>query len=129
MAVLDTNVLVRHFTHDDPELGERATRYLAEAGAGELLLTDVVLAEMAIVLERYYQQPRPDVAAAMRALLAAPQVVVADAATLGRATDLYEGGSAFVDAYVVAVAERVSQAVASFDRRIARGSRVRRVEP
>jgi predicted nucleic-acid-binding protein len=128
-AVLGTSVLVRHFTHDDPVLGRRATEYLAAAGHRELLLTDVVLTETVIVLERYYQQARADIAQAVRSVLAAPQIAVADSAALSRATDLYEAGSAFVDAYCVAVAEREGVGVASFDRRIARDSSVRRIEP
>ena len=48
-AFLDTNVLVRHVTGDPPELAERATRFLATAE--DLLLPDLILAEVAYVLE------------------------------------------------------------------------------
>lgn len=129
MAVLDSSVLVRHFTHDPPDLGRRATAYLEAASAGQLLLTDVVVSETAVVLQLYYRQSRTAVARALRALLAAPQIVVADRKLLARTTDLYESGSSFVDAYVVAIAERESAPVASFDRRITRGSGAVRVEP
>lgn len=128
-AVVDTSVLVRHFTHDDPVLGARATAYLGRAGPGELILADTVLAEMVVVLERYYRQPRATITRAVRALLSAPQAAVGDLATLHRAVDLFEGGSSFVDAYAVAVAEREGCAIASFDRRISRRSQVERIEP
>jgi uncharacterized protein len=128
-AVVDTSVLVRHFTHDDPVLGQRATNYLANAGVGELIVTEVVLAEMVVVLERYYRQLRPDITQVIRSLITAPQISTADSATLSRAADLYEGGSAFVDAYVVAVAERERCSVASFDKQITRRSGVQRIEP
>jgi predicted nucleic-acid-binding protein len=128
-AVLDTSVLVRHFTHDDPVLGRRASQYLARANDRELILTDVVLAEMVVVLERYYRQTRTKISQAVRSLLAAPQIAVSDIVVVSRAADLYEGGSAFVDAHAVAVAEREGCGVASFDRRIVRRTKVLRIEP
>lgn len=128
-TVLDTNILVRHFTHDDPVLGRRATDFIARAADRELILTDVVAAELAIVLERYYKAARPAVATAIRSLLGASQVQTVDAQTLSRAVDLYEGDRAFVDAYALAVAERERCAIVSFDRRIARRTHVERIEP
>ncbi len=128
-AVLDTNVLVRHFTHDDAVLGRRATDFIARAAPQDLVVTDVVVAELVVVLERYYKQPRSAVTEAVRSLLSAPQVSTVDVATLSRAVDLYEDGRAFVDAYVLAVAEREGCGVASFDRRIARRTTIERVEP
>lgn len=128
-AVLDTSILVRHFTHDDAVLGARASAYLASAGPKELLLTDVVAADTAIVLERYYRQPRPTITRALRSLIAAPQMSVPNAQVLSRAVDLYEAGASIVDALAVATAEGESCDLASFDRRITRGTRVRRIEP
>ena len=48
-AFVDTNVLVRHLTGDPPAQAARATRYLQDAD--ELLLPDLILAEVAYVLE------------------------------------------------------------------------------
>ncbi len=67
-AFIDTNVLIRHLTGDPPELAARATRYLA--GADELLLPDLILAEVAYVLESFYETPRAQVATTLRAVLA-----------------------------------------------------------
>jgi hypothetical protein len=55
-AFLDTNVLVRHLTGDPPAQGAKATRAL-QAG-DELLLADLILAELAYVLESFYETPR-----------------------------------------------------------------------
>lgn len=128
-AVLDTNVLVRHFTHDDPVLGKRATDFIAGAAPRGLILTDVVVAELAVVLQHYYKQPRPAIAEAVRSLLSAPQIATIDAETLTRAVDLYESERAFVDAYALAIAERERCGIVSFDRRIARRTGIERVEP
>ena len=128
-AFLDTNVLVRHLTGDPPEQARRATRYLEHADT--LLLPDLVLAEVAYVLESYYQAPRPQVAEALRAILAFRAIRVVDGPLLLRAVELYEmQGLDCADAYLVASAERTGiGVVASFDHAIDRVRTVRREEP
>jgi predicted nucleic acid-binding protein len=128
-AFLDTNVLVRHLTGDPPDLAVRATRYLA--AADELLLPDVILAEVAYVLESFYETPRAQVATTLRAVLAFPAIRAIDADLLQRAVEVYEVHRLdFADAYLVASAERTGVGViASFDRSIDRVTTVRREEP
>ncbi len=128
-AFLDTNVLVRHLTGDPPALAARATRFLAEAD--ELLLTDLVLAEMVYVLESYYEVERTRVAELARAVVAFPAVLVADEGLALRAVEVYEVDRLdFAEAYLVACAERTGVgAVATFDRSVDRVGTVRRIEP
>lgn len=128
-AFVDTNVLIRHLTGDPPELAARATRYLGVAD--ELLLPDLILAEVAYVLESFYEVPRAQVATTLRAVLAYPAIRVLDADLLQRAVEVYEIHRLdFADAYLVASAERTGIGViASFDRSIDRVATVRREEP
>lgn len=128
-AFVDTNVLVRHLTGDPPELAARATRFLA--GADELLLPDLILAEVAYVLESYYETPPAQVATTLRAVLGFPAIRVLDVDLLQRAVEVYEVHRLdFADAYLVASAERTGIGViASFDRSIDRVTTVRREEP
>jgi predicted nucleic acid-binding protein len=128
-AFVDTNVLVRHLTGDPPEQAARATRYLA--AADEMLLPDLILAEVAYVLESFYEVPRIQVATTLRAVLAFPAIRVLDADLLQRAVEVYEVHRLdFADAYLVACAERTGIGViASFDRSIDRVTTVRREEP
>jgi predicted nucleic acid-binding protein len=128
-AFVDTNILVRHLTGDPPAQARRATRYLENAD--ELLLADLIAAEVVYVLESYYDAPRGQVAETLRAILAYPAVRVVDADLLQRAIELYEVHRLdFADAYIVASAERTGVgAVASFDRAIGRAGTVRRDEP
>lgn len=128
-AFVDTNVLVRHLTGDPPELAARATRYLA--AADELLLPDLILADVACVLESFYETPRAQVATTLRAVLAFPAIRVLDADLLQRAVEVYEvHGLDFADAYLVASAERTGIGViASFDRSTDRVTTVRREDP
>ena len=128
-AFLDTNILVRHFTGDPPELAARATRYLADAD--DLLWPDVIVAETIYVLESFYQVERTQVADTIRAALAFPAIQVVDQELLLRAVEVYEVERIdFAEAYLVASAERSDiRAVASFDRSIDRVTTVRRIEP
>ncbi len=128
-AFVDTNVLVRHLTGDPPAQAARATRYLQHAD--ELLLPDFILAEVAYVLESFYETPRPQVAETLRAVLAFPAIRVVDPELLQRAVEVYDVHRLdFADAYLVASAERSGVGVVtSFDRSIDRVGTVRREEP
>lgn len=128
-AFVDTNILVRHLTGDPPDQAARASRFLA--AADELLLADLVVAEVVYVLESFYEVPRPRVAELVRAIIAFPAMVVLDPAMLLRALEVYETDRLdFAEAYLVAQAERSGVGVvASFDKAIDRVATVRRVEP
>jgi predicted nucleic acid-binding protein len=128
-AFVDTNVLVRHLTGDPPEQAERARRLLS--GGDQLLLPDLVLAELVYVLESFYELPRTRVAELARAVVAFPAIEVADEPALLRALEVYEVHRLdFADAYLVAEAEISGvNAVASFDKAIERVPTVRRVKP
>ena len=128
-AFVDTNILIRHLTGDPPDQAARATRYLA--GADELLLPDLILAEVAYVLESFYETPRAQVATTLRAVMAYRAIRVLDADLLQRAVEVYDVHRLdFADAYLVASAERTGiGVVASFDRSIDRVGTVRREEP
>ena len=128
-AFVDTNVLIRHLTGDPPSQAAGATRYLQRAD--ELLLTDLIVAEVAYVLDSFYEAPRAQVAEALRALLAFPAINVVDRELLQRTVEVYDVDRLdFADAYLVASAERTGVGVvASFDRSIDRVGTVRREEP
>ena len=128
-AFVDTNVLIRHLTGDPPAQARRATRFLEHAD--ELLLADLILAEVAYVLESFYELRRAQVADTLRAILAFPSIRVLDGELLHRSVEVYEVHRLdFADAYLVASAERTGIGViASFDRSIDRVTTVRREEP
>lgn len=110
-------------------MAARATAFLA--GANELLLADLIVAETIYVLESFYQAPRSQVADAMRSLLAMDSVVAVDPALLLRAVEVYEMDRLdFAEAYLVAQAESTGvRDIASFDKAIDRVKTIRRIEP
>ncbi len=117
-AFVDTNVLVRHLTGDPPGQAASATRYLSKAD--DLLLPDLILAEVAYVLESYYEVSRAQVAETLRAVLAFPAIRVADAELLQRTVEVYDVHRLdFADAYLAAVATVAGPPqIASFDERL-----------
>ncbi|HET7572658.1 MAG TPA: type II toxin-antitoxin system VapC family toxin [Gaiellaceae bacterium] len=128
-AFLDTNVLIRHLTGEPPAQARRATAFLRRAE--ELLLPDLIVAEVVYVLESFYEVERARVAELVRAIIGYPAIRVVDEPLLLRALEVYELGRLdFADAYLVACAEASGVgAIASFDRGIDRVAAVRRVEP
>ena len=128
---LDTNVLVRHLTGDPPALARRATVLLSSASAGDLLVADLVVAELVYVLESVYDLTRPAVAVAIQAVLTFPAVRVADPELLLRAVEVYETGRLdFAEAYLVASAERSGVgSVVSFDKELRRATSITWIQP
>ncbi len=128
-AFLDTNVLIRHLTGDPPTRARRARAFLATAD--ELLVPDLIVAEVVYVLESFYEVDRGRVAELVRAVIGFPAVVVVDAPLLLRALEVYEIERIdFAEAYLVASAEASGvKTIASFDRSIDRIVTVQRIEP
>jgi len=126
---LDANVLIRHLTGDPPAQARRATAFLA--AADELLVPDLIVAEVVFVLESFYEVERKRVAELVRAVIGFPAIVVVDAPLLLRALEVYEVDRIdFAEAYLVASAEATGvETIASFDRSIDRVPTVRRIEP
>lgn len=126
---LDTNVLIRHLTGDPPRHSRRATAFLERAD--ELLVADLIVAEVVYVLESFYEVKRQRVAELVRAIIGFPAIVVVDEPLLLRALEVYEVERIdFAEAYLIASAEASGvETIASFDRSIDRVTTVRRIEP
>jgi len=128
-ALLDANVVIRHLTGEPKGQARRATRLLG--GDHELILTDVVLAEIVYVLESFYRLPREEVATTAASLIALPSIVTADPIVLLRALELY--GTLrrdFGEMHLAAMAERLGVGrVVSFDHDLDGVASVERVGP
>ena len=132
--LLDTNVLVRHVSGAPANQSRAATALLKGADDGDLLLTDVHIAEFVWVLQSsIYQADRQTISAALEAILALPAISVANPSLLQDAIDIYlQRAMNWTDAYLIASARAVKATdVVSFDRFDARidGLGVRRVDP
>ncbi len=126
---IDTNILIRHLTGDPPELAARATTFLEEAD--ELLLPDLIVAEIVYVLESFYEVPVGEVASLVRSVMAFDAIRTLDSALLLRSLEVYSTHRIdFAQAYLVASAESSDlRDIFSFDRSIDRVPTVNRIEP
>ena len=143
-TLVDTNVLVRHLTGDPPEMAAAATRFLAEAD--DLLVVDLVIAEVVYVLESFYRVERARVAELVRSIVAFDAIRVQDEGLILRSIEIYEEHRLdYAEAYLCGCAEPLrthsrlarvpsgpgtaGSSVASFDRSIDRVATIIRVEP
>lgn len=131
MIALDTNVLVRFLTQDDPEQGRRATAVIAGCTAAEPgFIAREVMVELVWVLERAYRLPRAEIARAVEGLLESEDLAVEAAERVGLAVHRYRTqGQGFSDMMIALAAEDAGcAALLTFDRRLARFESVRMVD-
>ena len=95
MRAIDTNVLVRYLTGDEPEQAARARTAIE---AGDVFVSTTVLLESEWVLRSVYGFAGGKVAVALRAFAGLPGVSVENPALLSKALTLAEKGMDFADA-------------------------------
>ena len=73
-VVIDTNLLVRYLTDDEPQKAEAVDVLLNGAGKGEIkiLIPSVVIAELVWVLESFYKMTADDITELVEAILNTP---------------------------------------------------------
>ena len=128
MRAVDTNIVVRYLTGDEPE---QAARARAAVGAGDIFVSTTVLLESEWVLRSVYSFPGNQVAAALRAFSGLPGVSVQEATLVSEALDLAEMGMDFADALHLGAAAGCDTLL-TFDRRFietARNASIRVTEP
>lgn len=103
MIALDTNVLVRYLTQDDPAQFRKAAREIdAAVRRGErLLICPVVLCELVWVLTRGYGYSRPDVAGVLHELLSTAQFEFSEQDAVSSAADDYARGNGDFADYLI----------------------------
>ena len=118
MRAVDTNVVVRFLTGDQPEQAARARDVFR---AGQVFVSTTVLLESDWVLRSVYGFTSPEVAAALRALAGLPGVAVESPALLGQALDRTAQGLDFADALHLGAAARC-ESMLTFDQRFIRAA-------
>lgn len=129
----DTNVLIRLLTDDPLAQAQAAEATLDAAGTGQVMviLTDVVIAELAYVLTSVYELRHHQAADRIRAVVDLPGVHVADPEVVRAALTLWSVRKIdFADAYLAALAASTADAgVLSFDRDFDDVEDVIRIDP
>jgi predicted nucleic-acid-binding protein len=111
MIGLDTNILVRYLTQDDPVQSPKATeiveRRLTEENPG--FVSIVAMVETVWVLDRAYHLATHEIAAAVERMLQADVLVVENEQEVFTAMiALKEGQGSFADAVIAALGARAS---------------------
>jgi predicted nucleic acid-binding protein len=115
-AVLDTSVLVRYLTRDDPAKADAARAFMSAAAEASLLFPSVAAAELGFVLLRVYRWPPSAVAAAIRAVVTHPAVDAPETGVWLDVADDIDSGRGLVDAYLMRAAlESGAPTLISFD--------------
>lgn len=124
-AIIDTNLLVRYLTEDDPSKANDVKRLLLKAAQGEMLLLipSVVIAELVWVLQGFYKLDRSEIVPLLNAILQTSGVEVSDKAVVSDAIAIYGNKTIdFIDAWIVAFAKATEvRAVYTFDRKHFKG--------
>lgn len=116
MIALDTNVLLRLLTHDDPAQLAAIERFFAAHPDETFLVSDLVLAETVWTLRAAFRWERPQIAAALRRLAGKPDVEFADRDHVAAALKALEAGGDFADELIVGRArEDGCASLATFD--------------
>lgn len=120
MIAVDTNVLVRYVTNDDPRQAARAVKLLARDE--EIFVAKTVLLELEWVLRAVYELPGKSIHNAVLHILGLPNVHVEDPEQVALALFNYERGLDFADALHLAAKSDV-KAFYTFDGKFARRAR------
>jgi len=124
-AVIDTNLLVRYLTGDDPSKANDVNRLLLKAAQGEirLLIPSVVIAELVWVLQSFYKLERSEIVPLLNAILHTHGVEVSDKTVVSDAISIYRDDAVdFIDAWIVAFAKAAEvRAIYTFDRKHFKG--------
>lgn len=124
MIGLDTNILVRYLTQDDPAQSQRATgiieRQLTEENPG--FISVVTMVEVVWVLDRVYRLAAAEIAAAIEHILETDVLVVQNEQEVFTSMiALKEGRARFSDALIVALGEMAGCSYTlTFDRKALR---------
>jgi len=116
VRAIDTNILVRVLTADDPKQAKAARRVIE---AGDIFIGTTVVLETEWVLRSGYGFGSEQIAAGLRGLFGLVGVAVEETAETAQALDWMSQGMDFADALHLARSSHCS-AFVSFDRKLAK---------
>ncbi|HKD45394.1 MAG TPA: type II toxin-antitoxin system VapC family toxin [Candidatus Angelobacter sp.] len=126
MRAIDTNVLVRLITRDDPAQVAAAERFIV----GGVWVSAIALVEAIWVVSTYYDFSNSGLAEAIEMVLHHPDVTVQDPETVALALDLFRSRPSlgFSDCMVLEAARKAGHLpLGTFDKKLARLDGVERL--
>lgn len=121
MHLIDTNIIVRFLTNDEPKLASQAGSLLGQSVVGSLELTDVIFVEIAFVLISNYQMEKKKLVEAL-ALLIDLESISCDRPLLRETLAIFEAKPiSVVDSYLLAKTSLGRNAkLVTFDKKLAK---------
>ena len=120
-VVIDTNLLVRYLTDDDPKKAKAVDVLLNRAGKGELriLIPSIVVAELVWVLESSYKMIADEIAKLVEAILNTPGIDVQDKRMIKAALSLHRAKQIdLIDAWIIEFAKaKGAKRIYTFDKK------------
>jgi len=128
MIIIDTSVIIRYLTGDDPEKAKKFRSYLRKNKG--LYVSDTVVAETYFALTSFYRFSRSKVLSWLSDLIRHPNIQC-DEGVLKEAIEIATSYNvSFVDAYCAALSrQRTNGKLLSYDKGIGKIAGVTRVEP
>jgi len=102
MTFLDTNVILRYLTWDEPKKAKRCEGLFKRATEGKEILytTTLVITEIIWTLEKFYKLPKSEIVTCVQRILNTPNIHLDEKDILLAAIGLYELKKIdFIDAY------------------------------
>ena len=119
--VIDTNLLVRYLTDDEPQKAKAVDTLLNSAAKGELkiLIPSIVIAELVWVLESFYKMMAEDITGLVEAILNTPGVDTQDKSVIKAALTLYRSKKIdLIDAWIIEFARtKGAKRIYTFDKK------------
>jgi len=120
MTALDTNVILRLLTHDDPGQMAALAKFFAAHPGESYFVPDIVLVEAVWTLRSAFGWKRNQIAVALRRLAAKPDVDFGSRDGVHAAIVAMEAGGDFADQLIVSAAqEHGCTRLATFDAELA----------
>lgn len=116
MIGIDTNLVVRLLTHDDPQQAQYTVKLFEK---NTIFIAKSVLLETEWVLRYTYQFDTHIILNAFKKLLGLPQITVEDPQVISQALQWYETGFDFADALHLASSQRAEK-FATLDKKLVR---------
>ena len=133
MTFLDTNIILRYLTWDDPQKAGRCEMLFKRAAAGKEILytTTLVIAEVIWVLEKAYKLAKSEIVTHVQKILNTPNINIDEQDILLAAIGLYELKNIdFIDAYnAISMETKNINSLYSYDTHFDEIPPLKRLEP
>lgn len=120
---IDTNVLLRFLLNDIPEQADKVADFFHQAKTGKLRLftAQIVIFEIAFILEKYYHFSKEKIIIGIEGLLASSYLEVQDRTVFQEALEVYKNKKIdFVDCFLVCKARETNSTLFTFDKNLSK---------